>query len=106
MVNYGVGEMLGNLEYFANIKNYIFSALCISNVELYEIDIKLYEKIESHDNIEFLNKKTKKQLEFLKKRIREIKTIQNKNNKDYYVGRNKFMKAYFHNNPARSVAFI
>jgi hypothetical protein len=39
----------------------------------------------------------------LKKRIREIKTIQNKNNKDYYVGRNKFMKAYFHNNPARSL---
>ena len=102
IVNYGVGEMLGNLEYFAGIKNYICSAQCISNVELYEIDINLYEKIESDENIEFLNKKTKKQLEFLKKRIKEIKQIIIKNNKDYYVGSNKFMKAYFHNNPVIS----
>lgn len=100
IVNYGVGEILGNLEYFGKIKNYLCSAQCLNNVELYEIDIHLYKRIESPDNIEFLNKKTKKQLEFFKKRIREINFIHNKNNKDYYIGRNKFMKAFFHNNPA------
>ena len=99
IVNYGVGEILGNLEYYAKIKNYLCSAQCISNSELYEIDINLYKKIESNENIEFLNKKTKKQLEFYKKRIKEINLIHKKNNKEYYTGRNKFMKAYYHNNP-------
>ena len=100
IVNYGEGEILGNLEHFGKIPNYICSAQCISNVELYEIDINLYKKIESNENIEFLSKKTKKQLEFFKKRIKEINLIHKKNNKEYYIGKNKFMKAYYHHNPA------
>ena len=99
IVNYGVGEILGNLEYFGHFKNYLCSAQCISNVELYEIDTNLYKKIESNDNIEFLNKKTKNQLEFFRKRINEINIIHKKNNKEFYLGRDKFMKAYYHNNP-------
>ena len=100
IVNYGVGEILGNLEYFGKFKNYIFSAQCISNVELYEIDTNLYKKIESNDNIEFLNKKTKNQLEFFRNRINEINIIHKKNNKEFYLGRDKFMRAYYHNNPS------
>ena len=99
IVNYGVGEILGNLEYFGKFKNYMCSAQCISNVELYEIDTNLYKKIESNENIEFLNKKTKNQLEFFRKRINEINIIHKKNNKEFYLGRDKFMKAYYHNNP-------
>ena len=98
IVNCGVGEIIGNLEFFGKIKKYLCSAICISNVELYEIDMNLYKRIESHENIEFLNKKTQKQLEFIKKRINNINNLL-KQNKKNYIGFNKFMKAYCSNNP-------
>ena len=99
IVNYGVGEILGNIEHFGKIKNYICSAQCISNVELYEIDLNIYKRIESKENIEFLNRKTKRQLEFFKNRINAINLIHTQNNKEYIIGKDKFMKAYYHNNP-------
>ena len=99
LVNYGVGEVLGNIEYYGKLKNYICSAKCLSSVELYVIDINVYRRIESPDNIEFLNRKTIKQLDFLKKRIKEINLVLNKNNYDHYTSRNKFMKIFYARHP-------
>ena len=100
IVNYGEGEILGNIEYYGNFRKYLSSALCLNNVELYEIDMKVYRRIESNENIEFLNNKTKKQIEFFKKRIEDANLVHKKNNKDYYIEKNKFIKAYYYNNPA------
>ena len=99
LVNYGVGEVLGNIEYYGKLKNYICSAKCLSTVELYVIDINVYKSIESPDNIEFLNRKTNRQLNFLKKRIKEINLVLNKNNYDHYTSRNKFMKIIYARHP-------
>jgi hypothetical protein len=99
VVHYGVGEILGNIEYYSNIKKYIYSALCLTNVEIYEIDINLYKRIESPENFEFLNQKTLEQLSFFKKRMTEINLIHNKNIYDHYTSRNKFMKIFFERHP-------
>mgnify|MGYP002624516428 CR=1 FL=1 len=99
VVHYGVGEIMGNIEYYGNIKKYIYSALCLTNVEIYEIDINLYKRIESSENYEFLNQKTLEQLKFFKKRMLEINLIHNKNIYDHYTSRNKFMKIFYERHP-------
>ena len=99
VVNYGIGEILGNIEYYGNIRKYLYSALCLTNVEIYEIDINLYRRIESFENYEFLNKKTLEQLRFFKRRMTEINLIHNKNIYDDYTSRNKFMKIFYERHP-------
>ena len=99
VVSFGVGEILGNIEYYSNIKKYIYSALCLTNVEIYEIDINLYKRIASPENYEFLNQKTLEQLSFFKRRMTEINLIHNKNIYDHYTSRNKFMKIFYERHP-------
>ena len=99
VVNCGIGEILGNIEYYGNIRKYLYSALCLTNVEIYEIDINLYRRIESYENYEFLNQKTLEQLSFFKRRMTEINLIHNKNIYDDYTSRNKFMKIFYERHP-------
>ena len=99
VVHFGEGEILGNIEYYSNIKKYLYSALCLTNVEIYEIDINLYKRIDSAENYEFLNQKTLDQLSFFKRRMAEINLIHNKNIYDHYTSRNKFMKIFYERHP-------
>jgi len=103
LVNYGKGEILGNIEYYLNLNKYLFSAKCITDVEFYEIEIDIFRKIQKPDNIEFFDEKTRHQIKYFKKRINEINIIHKKNDEDQYTSRNKFMKIFFQRHPLSSL---
>ena len=102
IVNYEKGEIFGNLEYFWNSKHYLFTAKCITDVELYEIDIQVFKKIQKPYNIEFFLEKTKQQIKYFLKRITEINSVHTKNDDDQNKSRNKFMKIFYQRNPISS----
>ena len=98
LVNLGVGEIFGDIEYYGGYKNYLYSARCNENVELLEIDIESYKKIQSKSSISFLDKKIKKQIQFLFKRINEKDDIEMKCERKNFKINNKFLKLILENN--------
>ena len=102
LVNYGEGELLGNIEYLYDINKYLYTAKCITDVVLFEIDIKAFNKIQKPYNIEFFIEKTKQQIKYLNKRVKEINLMHEKNDEDQYKSRNKFMKIFYQRNPPLS----
>ena len=103
LINYGKGELLGNLEYYLKWKKYFFSVKCITDVELYEIDLKTFNKILKPYNLEFFEKKTREQLNFFSKRIKEINIVHVKNDDDQFTCRNKFMRIFYQRHPLSSL---
>ena len=99
LINYGRGEILGNLEYYLNLKKYIFSAKCITDVEFYEIDVKIFTNIQKPYNMEFFDEKTRHQIKYFSRRIKEINMIHQKNDEDQNRSRNKFMRIFYQRHP-------
>ena len=103
LVNFGRGEILGNIEYYLNLNKFLFSAKCITDVEFYEIDIKIFRNIQKPYNLEFFEEKTRYQIKYFSKRIKEINLIHKKNDEDQYRSRNKFMKIFYQRHPLSSL---
>ena len=103
LVNYGRGEILGNIEYYLNLNKYLFSAKCLTDVEFYEIEMNTFRDIQKPNNIEFFDEKTRQQIKYFRKRINEINIIHKKNDEDQYTSRNKFMKIFFQRHPLSSL---
>ena len=103
LINYGKGEILGNIEYFLQLKNYLFTAKCLTDVELYEIELRAFNSIIRPYNFEFFEQKTKEQIDYLTRRVKEIKFIHEKNDEDQYKSRNKFMRIIYQKHPLSSL---
>ena len=103
LIKYGKGELLGNLEYYLKWKKYFFSVKCMTDVELYEIDLKIFNKILKPYNIEYFEQKTRNQLNFFSGRIKEINFVNVKNDEDQFTSRNKYMKLFFQRHPLSSL---
>ena len=93
------GEILGNIEYYLDLKKYMFSAKCLTDVELYEINAKSFRKIIKPYNIDFFENKTKQQIKYFSNKIREIYLREHKNDNHEYKSKNKFMKLYCQKHP-------
>ena len=103
LITYGKGEILGNIEYYMNLKKYLYTVKCITNVEIYEIDIQSFNTIVRPYNFELFEEKTKEQINYLAKRIREVKLVHEKNDDDQYKSRNKFMRIIYQRHPLSSL---
>ena len=103
LINYGKGEILGNIEYYLQLKKYLYTVKCMTDVELYEIDIDSFNYIIRSYNFELFEEKTKEQINFLKNRIREVKLIHERNDDDQYKSRNKFMRIIYQRHPLSSL---
>ena len=103
LINYGKGEILGNIEYYYKLKKYLFTAKCITDVDFLEIDINTFRNIYKPYNNELFEQKTKNQIKYFSKRIKEINLIHQKNDEDQFRTRNKFMKVFYQRNPLSSL---
>ena len=103
LINYGKGEILGNIEYYLKLKKYLYTAKCMTDVELYEIDIDSFNCIIRSYNYELFEEKTKEQIHFLKNRIKEVKLFHERNDDDQYKSRNKFMRLIYQRHPLSSL---
>ena len=103
LISYEKGEIFGNIEYYLNLKKYMFSVKCLTDVELYEIEVETFKKKLKPYNIEFFEQKTRHQIKFFSKRIKEIYLGLQKDDAQEYKTRNKFMRNYCYNHPLSSL---
>lgn len=103
LINYGKGELLGNIEYYMKLKKYLFSVKCITNVEVLEIDMEIFNKIYKPYNIGFFKDKTQQQIKYFFRRIKEINIMHHKYDEDEYRSRNKLMKLFYKLHPLSSL---
>lgn len=101
IVDLGEGEILGGIEFYKNIKKYIFTAQCITDVILYEININFFNIILNHWNFQRFFDKIEKQITYFKNRFLSINNfrIEKFKKDDYSSSQNKFILTYKRGHP-------
>lgn len=101
IVDLGIGEILGGIEYCKNIKNYIFSAQCNTDVILYEVNLNFFNNILAYWPFQRFYDKINKQFDYLKNRIMSINNfkVEKGNKDDYSFSQNKFIQTYKRGHP-------
>ncbi len=101
VVDLGEGEVIGGIEYCKNIKNYIFTTQCITDVILYEVNLKFFNNILSYWNFQRFFNKINNQLTYFKNRIISINNFRKEKSKkdDYSFSQNKFIQTYKRGHP-------
>ena len=94
LINYEEGEIIGGIEFMKNIKKYLFTAKCISEVELIEFNLKEFRYINKIKQSENFKNKINEQLDFFEKRIKNINKI---NSNNTISKQNKFLKTFLNN---------
>ena len=104
------GEILGGIEFCKNLKNYIFTAQCITDVILYEVNIKLFTNILAYFSFKRFYNKIDNQLNYFRERVLSINNFRKEKGKkdDYSFSQNKFIQAYKRGHPisAKKEAYI
>ena len=95
LVNYEEGEIIGGIEFMKNIKKYMFTAKCLTEVELIEFNIKDFHYLNKIKQSQNFKNKINEQLNFYENRIKSI----NKNitNSSIFSKHNKFLKTFLKN---------
>ena len=90
------GEILGGIEFSKGMKNYIFTAQCITDVILYEINLKFFDNILSYWSFQRFYEKISQQFDYFIDRIKLINDFKKEKEKidDYSFDQNKFMQTY------------
>ena len=101
VIDLGEGEILGGIEFYKNINNYIFTCLCITDVILYEINIKYFKNILSYWSFHRFYEKIENQITYFKNRILSINNFRKEKYKkdDYSFSQNKFILTYKRGHP-------
>lgn len=101
VVDLGEGEVIGGIEYCKNMKNYIFTTQCITDVILYEVNLKFFNNILSYWNFQRFFNKINSQLTYFKNRIISINNFRKEKSKkdDYSFSQNKFIQTYKRGHP-------
>lgn len=90
------GEILGGIEFCKEMKNYIFTAQCVTDVILYEINLKFFDNILSYWSFQRFYEKITQQFDYFKDRIKSINDFKKEKEKidDYSFEQNKFIQTY------------
>ena len=79
IVTYGEGEIIGDIELYLNSKKYLVDIFCNTDSSLvYEIDLNNFNIHSNKTMKKLLLKEGKEKLEYFKKRIHDIKSINSK----------------------------
>lgn len=98
LITLQTGEFIGDIEYYEKNENYIYTAKCLENTILFEIDIELFEHfiINNYaikDNLKVFYEKIKDKMQLLQERIYNIRMNNSAIKKsDYILSKNKFTK--------------
>ena len=78
------GEIVGDIEYLSKYPSYVYTAKCITPVEIFEVNLKkfIYLADKCGDNLQKFHNKIKNKIEILKKRINNINLAITKIRKD------------------------
>ena len=84
LINLCTGEMLGDIEFFEKYPFYIYSAKCITEVDIFEVNLEKFLDLAKKcgDNLNKFHDKIKTKIEFFKKRMENIKTTIKKVTRD------------------------
>ena len=101
IVDLGEGEILGGIEFYKKINKYIFTAKCITDVILYEVNIKFFNNILTYWSFQRFYNKIDNQFTYFKNRIISINNFRKEKFKkdDYSVNQNKFILTYKRGHP-------
>ena len=90
------GEILGGIEFCKEMKNYIFTAKCVTDVILYEINLKFFDNILSYWSFQRFYEKINQQFDYFRDRIKSINDFKKEKEKvdDYSFEQNKFIQTY------------
>jgi len=96
VVDLEIGEILGGIEFCKEMKNYIFTAQCVTDVILYEINLKFFDNILSYWSFQRFYEKISQQFDYFKDRIKSINDFKKDKEKidDYSFEQNKFIQTY------------
>ena len=98
LITLQTGEFIGDIEYYEKNENYIYTAKCLENTILFEIDIELFEHFIVNnytikDNLKVFYEKIKDKMQLLQERIYNIRMNNSAIKKsDYILSKNKFTK--------------
>ena len=95
IITYEEGEIIGGIEFMKNINKYLYSAKCLTDVEIICFNIKnflYFDKIKQSKNFKA---KINEQINYLIKRIKDIKN--NTKNSIVFSRHNKFVKTFLEN---------
>ena len=99
LVDFGIGEIVGDIEYYKNYQKYIFTAKCLSSLDVYEVSLKQFKRMSDTcgDNLSKFVEKIRLKIDFFEKRIKEINGSLKKKNEDSLT-KDKFTKIFIENN--------
>lgn len=97
LVNYEEGELIGGIEFMKNLDKYIYTAKCLTNVEIIEFNIRDLSYLDKIRQSEKFKLKIKEQIKILGKRIEDINNNFKKNS--ISLKHNKFVKTFLENHP-------
>ena len=97
------GEIVGDIEYLSKYPSYVYTAKCITPVEIFEVNLKkfIYLADKCGDNLQKFHNKIKNKIEILKKRINNINLAITKIRKDANK-RDIFTQSFLDNNNYKS----
>ena len=98
LVNFGNGEIVGDIEYYKHYTKYLYTVKCLNTVEFFEINLKMFKKliVECGDNLNRYHEKIKKKINFFEKRIKEINTAIKRKNETIFQ-KDRFTKIFLDN---------
>lgn len=100
LLDVGKGDFIGGIEYLNEDDKYNCNAKCITDVAVLKIDLNQFNTILINKEKKVFKAKIEMQEEFLNKRMKEIKSGQDRLNLDDYVlSKNKFVKTFLQSNP-------
>jgi CRP-like cAMP-binding protein len=101
IVDLGEGEIIGGIEFCKDIKKYMFTAECITDVILYEINIKYFNSFLKYWSFYNFYKKINTQLDYFINRISSINDFRKEKSKkdDYSFSQNRFIKTFQRGHP-------
>ena len=96
-----VGEMIGAIEYVKGMNNYLFTAKCIEDTILYEVDKKFFKSVEKdkYINLKKFYEKIQNQANCIIDRFKKIKQYNVDRKFDYILSQNKFIQSFLYGNP-------
>ena len=97
------GETIGDIEYYKNYPFYLYSAKCITSVDILEINLKKFVQLAKKcgDNLSKFHNKIKFKIEFFRNRIKNINTTIKKVNMDSQK-KDIYTKIFLNNNIQKS----
>ena len=106
LVDMGEREIIGGIELYKNLKNYIFKIECLKDTVLFGIGIDDFKNSLKIWNLKGFYDKINSQIYFLRNRFANVKNFseEKSSSDDYSLSQNKFMKLFKKGHPLNKKA--